>query len=240
MPRKSSPRLDVGYGWLRGEDWWGDPMSDNLVMFDALFFPYVETMTMSAPPVDTVPGQQFIVGPEAAGLWLGYENAVATRYADRWMFVRAFRGLRVFINDLNDFYWFDGVAWAAERDRSSGVDPNGHAYDLLCSVGYPPEPMEVLLLVPIPETMTLPQHAVGSLATALAPPPDGTQVLLQRNGVQIGQVLFPSNDYKGTITVPADITFARGDRLTVMMTNNVPADFGNFSILLRLILPPTE
>lgn len=237
MPRQSTPRTDIGYGWLRGEDWWGDPMSDNMVALDALLHPNITTMGLSQPPVDTLPGQQFIVGADAVAQWEGRENSVATRYLDRWRFVAAYKGLRVFIEDVDDFYWFNGESWVRERDGSAGVDPNGKAYDILCSVGYPPEPNEVVLLMPIPEPMTLPKRAIGSLATALAAPPVGTIVTIARNGSPVGTVMFPASAFAGQLNVANDVVFAPGDRLTVQMGNEVPGDFGNFAVLLRMMLP---
>lgn len=237
MPRQATPRMNIGYGWLRGEDWWGDPMSDNMVLMDCLLHPYVETMALSAPPITATAGQQYIVGLDATGLWADEDNSIAIRYSDRWRFIKPFAGLRVFIKELNDFYWFNGEMWTAERDRGGGVDPNGKAYDILCSVGYPPEPEEVVLLAPIPEAMTLPKDAVGSIATSLAAPAVGVQVKLMRNGSQFGTVTFPSNDFTANFTVTTDVTFTRGDRLTVEMGTEVPDDFGNFAVLLRMMLP---
>ena len=80
MPRESTSRLDFGYGWLRGEDWWGDPMSDNMVMLDALMHPSVVTMTLPAPPDAATVGEQYIVASGAAGLWSGQDGSLATRY----------------------------------------------------------------------------------------------------------------------------------------------------------------
>lgn len=239
MPRQDTPRMNVAHGWLRGEDWWGDPMSDNMVMMDALLHPNVKTLSLNSPPVDTVPGDQYIVGPEPSGLWLENKNAIATRYPDRWRFTPAFKGLRVFVEDLDGFYWFNGETWGAERDGGGGVNPNGNTYDFLCSVGYAPLPGEIVLLAPIPETMTLPKGAVGSIALTLAAPAQGFQLSIGRNGSHVGRITYSSNDFSGTVAVASDVIFTRGDRLTVQVGDNFPSDFGNFSALLRFILSDT-
>lgn len=237
MPRESSVRLDVGYGWLRGEDWWGDHMSDNMVKMDALLHPNAKSMTNTMPPIDAIPGDQYIIAPDAAGIWAGLDNAVATRYPDRWRYVKAFKGLRVFVEDLETFCWFNGTSWQSEKDPAGGVDPDGKAYDILCSVGYPPFPEEVLLVVPIPETMTLPKGAAGSIGTSVSVPRNGAQLFIQRNGTVVGRALFPSSDFTASITVDNDVTFARGDRLTIHMGTEVPDSFETFGLLLRMILP---
>lgn len=237
MPRESTSRLDFGYGWLRGEDWWGDPMSDNMVMLDALLHPNVISMTFSAPPAVTEVGDQYIVGPGASGLWAGKDGSLATRYDDRWRFVSPFKGMRIFISELDAFYWYNGSTWMAESDGAEGVDPNvGLHYDVLCSVGYPPEPLESVLIVVLPQAMTLPRNASGSHAATSKPPLIATQVGLYRNGTQIGSVMFPSNGFKGAFSVPSQVTFAAGDRLTMTMGSEVPPDFGVFGITLRMVI----
>lgn len=235
MPRQSSARVDLGHGWLRGEDWWGDPMSDNMTLVDALLHPFVKTTSLNTPPVASEVGETFIVASGGTGDWVGYDNALAVRYPDRWRFVRPYKGLRARIEDLGAWYWWTGEAWVDES--TDGVEPTiGTKFDILCSVGYPPEPLETVLLVVIPEPMTLPKNGVGSLASTLAAPPVGTQAYIYKNGTQIGTVLFPSNAFAGTITVPVETTFAPGDRLHVQMGETVPSSFGNFGITLRLIL----
>lgn len=239
MPRQGTARLDASYGWLRGEDWWGDPVSDNMVLFDALLHPRVRSLSQPGPPSVTFTGDQYIVGPTPAGAWAGYPNAIATRYDDRWRFVTAFRGLRVFVDDLDGFFWFNGTNWVSEKDGSSGVDVRGTKYDFLCSVGYPPEPNEVLLVAPIPETMTLPLSGAGSLATCLAPPGRDITLELLRNGAQIGIITFGHIGFEGAIVVPNQVVFAPGDRLVVRMgpTQDEFGDFGNFGVLFRFITP---
>jgi hypothetical protein len=237
MPRESTSRLDLGYGWLRGEDWWGDPMSDNMVMLDALLHPSVLTMTLTVPPDTAAVGEQYIVAQGAAGLWSGQDGALATRYLDRWRFVPPFKGMRIFVADLDAFHWYNGAAWLNEADGAAGIDPNaGLHYDILCSVGYPPEPLETVLIVVISQAMTLPKNAVGSRAASYSVPRVGVQANILRNGSVIGQVLFPSNDFAALFTVPNQVLFAPGDRLTVQLGQAVPADFETFGITLRMVV----
>lgn len=238
MPRQSSPRYNIGHGWLRGEDWWGDPMSDNMRLLDALIHPYILSMTRSQPPVEALPGDTYVVGPDPTGLWADQGGKVAIKYTDRWYFFVPAPGTRARVVDAEDWYWLNEQGeWIAESDKSGGVDPNGKAYDVLCSVGYPPEPGETLLVFPVPEPMSLPANATGSMATAMSPPVVGTQVGIFRNSVRVGTVLFPSNDFTGGFSVATQVNFVRGDRLTVQVGDSVPGEFGNFAVLLRMILP---
>lgn len=237
MPRESTTRFDFGYGWLRGEDWWGDPMSDNMMMSDALLHPSVISMALASPPTFSNPGEQYIVAQGAGGLWAGYDGALATRYEDRWRFVRPIKGVRIFVDELDGFYWYNGTNWVSENDGAAGVDPHaGLHYDVLCSVGYPPEPLETVLIVIIPQAMTLPKNAVGSRGAANVVPRVAVQANVLRNGTVIGQVLFPSNDFSAVFTVPNQVLFAAGDRLTVQLTEVVPPDFQTFGITLRMVV----
>lgn len=240
MPKHDSARWSLAYGWLRGEDWWGDPMSDNMTLIDAVLgMPCVQQLGLSTPPASSVVGQQFIVGPAATGDWAGWENALATRYIDRWRMLRPARpGLEIYVAELDKYYWWTGANWIPRGVPASGVDPDlGHHYDVAVSVGYPPEPLENLVVLPIMDLMILPRNAVNSRAVALTPPSAAFSLQIRRNGTAIGQVLMPSNAFAGSFTVPVDVTFSPGDRLSVQIGETIPPNFGNFGLVLRMVLP---
>lgn len=236
MPQIDSSRLKLGHGWFRGEDWWGDPMSQNMRMVDALSHPYVKSMTLNEPPALPVLGDQYIVSEQATGEWLSADNALAT-YTDKgWFFISAFEGLRVRVANPAGFYWWTGTSWLGEP-VSVNADPlQGRRYDISVSVGYPPEPNETVLVLPIIQAMTLPANAIGSLATATNPPTSPVILSIMRNGIYVGTVLYTSSSFAGSFTVLSAVTFAMGDRLTVTMPNSVPETFRNFGMVLRMTL----
>lgn len=236
MPRKDTPRFGTAYGWLRGEDWWGDPTSDNRVLYDALLHPYVLSTTSVTPPSGAENGDQYIVAVGGQGPWLGHDNSLATLVEGTWRFVRPVRGVRVRVHDINIFIWWDGESWVPE-DVSGVPDPDlGTRYDIAMSVGYGPEPNETLLFLPIVQAMYLGAGAPGSHASVLTPPTAGVQLTISRNGSQIGTVTYTSSDFNGIISVPADVPFAPGDRLRINCPLTLPPDFENFGMVLRMTL----
>jgi hypothetical protein len=226
----------MGHGWLRGEDWWGDPMSLNMAMADALLHPVAESMTLTAPPDAVAVGDQFIVPPGATGLWDGFDDSLATFTEDGWLFLPLFKGLRVRVLNLDSFFWWTGSSWSAEPASGNSDPAQGTRYDISISVGYAAEPFEVLLVLPIVQAMQLAAQAPGSMAVATDAPPAAVTLNIKRNGNKVGSVLFPTTDFKGVFSIASTVVFAPGDRLTVEMGAAAPESFKAFGVVLRLAL----
>lgn len=237
MPRKDTPRYKMAYGWLRGEDWWGDPTSNNRVALDALLHPLALSMTLTEPPADNADGDCYIVAQGAIGAWEGKADHLAMYVEGEWWFFAPVEGVRVRVRGLA-FFWWDGEAWIPEEVSGIPDPEEGTRYDISISVGYPPEPGETLLVLPIPQAMMLGKDAPGSRATILSPPSQGVQLAIMRNGGQVGSVVFSSSSFSGTLLVPNNVTFAVGDRLHVMCPPNLPDRFQEFGIVLRMTLLP--
>lgn len=235
MPRKDTPRLGMAYGWLRGEDWWGDPTSMNRVVTDALLHPAPLSMTLSEPPAGAAEGDQYLVPAGAIGEWTGRDHALATFVEGRWLFVPPFEGLRVRVRDFA-FVWFNGEEWEPEEISAIPDPAQGTRYDIGISVGYAPEPGETLLVLPIAQNMILPAGAAGSRATTIAPPSAAVQLAIYRNSAQIGTVTFSASGFSGILTVPANTNFLAGDRLRVACPLSLPSNFKEFGIVLRMSL----
>lgn len=236
MPRKDTPRFGLAYGWLRGEDWWGDPTSANRVVTDLLLHPAPISNTVTEPPPDAEEGDHYIVPPGALGAWQNRDNSLAMMVEGKWVFVKPTYGLRVRIRSLGIFAWWNGETWEPEA-VSPLQDPEiGTRYDVSISVGYGPDPGETLLVLPIVQRMTLPADAPESLATIVSPPSSLVQLAIMRNGSQVGTVTFSASSFNGTINVPSDAVFAQGDRLRVVCPMKLPNRFENFGIVLRMSL----
>lgn len=235
MPRQIAPRQKLSYGWLRGEDYWGDPMSDNMVYTDAMLHPAPVSMTQSTPPVGAADGVQYIIPMGAQYEWGDYPNFLTMAMDGKWVFFEPFYGLRVRVKDYT-FVWFDGEKWTPEP-ASGATDPEvATRYDLAISVGYAPEPQETLLILPIVQPMRLDAGATLSMATAVSPPVSPANLLMYRNGSQIGTIVFSPSSFNGTFLVPMDVTFGIGDRLRVITSTGFPEAFGDFGTVLRLSL----
>lgn len=236
MPRKDTPRYGTGYGWERGEDFWGDPTSENRVLYDALLHPYALSATLTSPPGDTREGDQYIVPDAALGAWSGQANKLAMLVEGEWRFYAPIPGVRVRIEDAGFFAWWDGEAWVPEPVSGVPNPGEGRNYDIALSVGYPPEPLETLLVLPLPQAMILGKDALDSTATILRPPRTGVQLTIARNGSPVGAIGFTPSSFNGVLSVSANVTFAPRDRLTITCPLVVPPDFKDFGAVLRMTL----
>lgn len=235
MPRQESPRLSISYGWLRGEDYWGDPMSTNMLLADALTHPFATSMTQPGPPAgDIPPGAQFIVPKLPEGPWASHPDALATYHGpDKgWFMVNAFRGLRVDVEGVG-FVYYNGSDWQLESE-THGEDPEfGTRYDIAVSVGYAPVGGETLLFLPLATSLFFPADANGSVATARTPPSEMVALSIRRNGTEVGSVTFSPSSFSGTFVFPNAVVFAPADRIEVVCPARVPDSFGVFGFTLR-------
>lgn len=253
VPRKDTPRLNSAYGWLRGEDWWGDPTSYNRLLYDSLFHPSVISMTATAPPAAAEPGDQYIVAAGAEGIWEGHENYLAmlvesdldnfeahlaALVVEGWLLIPPFDGLRVRARDIGQFvYWnAEYEQWLAEPVSAVPDPDEGTRYDIAMSVGYAPEPGETLLVLPIVLPMLLGMGAPGSRATIITPPSQGVQLPIMRNGGQVGTLVFGTSSFDGVFNIAETVQFAPGDRLRVVCPPILPAGLENFGMVLRMTL----
>lgn len=239
MPRLETSRLKLSYGWLRGEDWWGDPVSANFIMIDMLLNPVIQSLTEVNPASISAPvGSMYIVGVGGVGDWLDRDAQLALRTTTGWIFALPTRGVRARLNNPAGWIWYTGTEWLNEnQDDSTPVPLIGTRYDISMSVGYEPEAGETLLVFTVPEPMTLPASAAGSWGRGLGSPNGILRLQMRRNGSDIGTITFAQNSVRAIFTVQGDKPFATGDLLTIHMPDNPPAGFANYGVTLRMILP---
>ena len=239
MPRQETSRFRFSQGWLRGEDYWGDPVSANFLLLDVMLGTVIESMTESAPPPsgNVVVGDMFIVADNATGAWEGREGQIAALTSTGWRFVVPVDGVRARLNSPPGWIWFNGTTWLREDQNSDTPTPIlGTRYDIAMSVGYEAEAGETLLVFTIPEPMTLPATAAGSWGRTVTPPNGIIRLAIRRNGSDVGTITFAANSSRAIFTVQGDKPFATGDLLTIHMPDNPPAGFANYGATLRLIL----
>lgn len=238
MPRHESSRLKLSFGWLRGEDWWGDPVSDNFTRLDMLVNPYVLSMTEPEPPSLLTIGDMYIVPIGGTGVWNGHDNDLAVVTEDGWLYCTPTKGVRARLNDPEGWIWFNDLTWIPE-DQNGNVDPSplGTRYDVAVFVGYEAEPREVVMAFTVPQSMTLPNGAPGSVGRGISEPTGIMRLAVKRNGTDVGTITFAPGSVIATITVVGDKAFAAGNLLTVHVPDDPPPGFQNYSATLRLLLP---
>lgn len=238
MPRQESSRLKLSHGWLRGEDWWGDPVSRNFVLIDMLLNPVIVSMSEGAPPqTGTKVGDMYIVAKGAFGDWATHDGALAVLSPKGWVFAMPTEGVRARLKNPEGWIWFNGTDWVGE-DQTTGAEPVplGSRYDVAVSVSFEPEPEEYLVLLAVPEAMTLPAGAPESTARGLVPPIGLVRYPIYRNDSIVGRVTFSPSNVKGTVDVTQNVVYAAGDLFAIRVPDNPPAGFENYAMTIRMLL----
>lgn len=239
MPRQETSRLKLSQGWLRGEDWWGDPVSANFILLDMLLNPVIESLTEISPGLtNATVGDMYIVGQGGVDEWTGRDGQLALRTGAGWIFALPTEGVRARLKSPASWIWYNGVSWLREDQTGDTPTPIlGTRYDIAMSVGYEPEAGETLLVFTVPEAMTLPSGAAGSWGRGLDSPNGILRLAVRRNGSDVGTITFSSNSVRAIFTVLGDKPFAAGDLVSIHMPENPPAGFANYGVTLRFILP---
>lgn len=241
MPEHKTHRSRLSQGWLRGEDYWGSPVSDNFIKTDLLLHPYVLSTTLTEAPAFKL-GDMHIVAPGATGDWATHDNELAIIGEDGWTFFAPYVGVEVRTASPWGKLWWTGEIWQDVEIKDPSVPLQGTRYDVSVSVGYEAEPRETLLVFPIPQAMTLPAGALGSTARCVTPPTTPVVISIRRGATpntQVGTLTFPDNSAFGIYDVAADTLFAKDDLLTFVMPDNPAIGFTHFGMVLRLLLSST-
>lgn len=238
MPAKYAPgNLGLAYGWVRGEDFWGGPMSENLVKLDTVINLVITSATWASPPPDAVEGSVYLVASPATGAWAGQAGRLALLVETAWRFYEPKRGWRGRLLSAGAFVWYDGTIWRDEQTGDSATDPEpptlARFYDVGVSVGYEPDDGEMLLFLPVTNNLILPRLAAGSLFSMSGPSPGIAQLQIQRNGQRVGWINIEKGMYDGSYDVPSAVTFNIGDRVAVIAPPVQIPGFRKFGATIR-------
>lgn len=236
MPRQETSRFKLSHGWLRGEDWWGDPVSLNFVLNDMLLHPCVKSMTELQPPQANTIGDMYVVPLGGTGSFAGHEGALAVLTPEGWVFCTPTRGVRLRCDNPDAWYWWNGTDWVTEDWVPDGPAKIGTRYDINISVGFEALPGDYLCSVYLPEAMTLPAGAPDSGGRSADWPPGTIVMSIRRNGSEVGTIAFAPDSVTAVVTVEADRLFGAGDLVSVVMPDALPDGFENYGITLRFLL----
>lgn len=238
MPLQRTVRFKLAQGWLRGEDFWGDPVTMNFIIQDALLFGVAISMTEPEPPVLNAEGDMYLVPAEASGLFAGQSGKIAYLHKTGWVFIEPVYGLRVRLRNPAGWYWYTGPdeGWREEGYTPGGPPQQGTRYDVNISVGFEAQPADHLCCVFVTEPMILPQGAAGSGGRAVDWPGAVVDMTIRRNNSPVGTIRWTPGLLTAEVIVEADVIFAQSDLLTVVMPNDLPDGFQNYGITLRLLL----
>jgi Protein of unknown function (DUF2793) len=87
--------------------------NEALALLDAVVQPVVVAVAPPSPPASPVPGQAWIVGAGASGLWAGHDHSLAVWTSGGWRFVAPFEGMTVWSLADGMTVRRAGAAWVA-------------------------------------------------------------------------------------------------------------------------------
>ncbi len=242
MAMKTAPSQGLSYGWVRGEDFWGGPVNDDLLYIDSTTFPIVESMTFTAPPDNVQPGQKFILPANPTGAWAGQDGKLAVYIEGAWVFYVPREGWRVRLRSLNAFIWFNGTTWEDERNgqdpTNPGTDPDVKPtyYDISVTVTDALYPNEALVHMPLLDALMLPANMNGAMLDMLAPATAYSQLTVQRNGRNVGAITVEAGASSASFSTIGGnaVLFAKNDKLTIRGQDPAVSAFKNFGFTIRL------
>ncbi|WP_417593468.1 DUF2793 domain-containing protein [Parasphingorhabdus sp.] len=77
--------------------------NEALTRIDFLLHPTVQAIETDPTAIVAVPGQSWIVGPDAIGDWLGHDDQIAGWTGSGWLFILPQALMRVYIETLDNF-----------------------------------------------------------------------------------------------------------------------------------------
>lgn len=94
--------------------------NEALRLLDAVVNLSVKSRDGTGAPVTPLPGERYIVGSPATGMWAGQDGTIACFIDDGWLFIVPHMGWQAYIEAENRVLVFDGTSWNA----SGGVPDN--------------------------------------------------------------------------------------------------------------------
>ena len=89
--------------------------NDALNILDVLIQSVVEEIGLNTPPVSPIVGKCWVVGTSPTGAWVGKAKQIAQALdGGGWFFVTPFKMLKVWVENLDLFYLYDGTNWMPE------------------------------------------------------------------------------------------------------------------------------
>jgi hypothetical protein len=86
-------------------------VNEAIARIDAILNTGAKDKDLSAPPASPVAGDVYIVASSPTGAWATHANHIA--YFDQaWKFITPNEGMRLWVNDENKIYAYDGAGWA--------------------------------------------------------------------------------------------------------------------------------
>ena len=116
MATKISPGVGLNFGYVTGEDGWGDEVNANWMLLDAVTVPFVKSGTVTVPPTNALEGDRYLIPSGATSVWSTQAGNIAIWYQGKWLYFTPLTGWYQRAWDTRTTYVFDGAAWVVFMD----------------------------------------------------------------------------------------------------------------------------
>jgi len=219
MASRTFANLGLRGGYSVGEDGWGDAATEDLRKLSILSQPVVFSFVTELPDSPTN-GDRHVLTAEDSNS--GAANSIIYWDVDTWVYISPLEGWEVWNIGDSTKYRFNGAAWVAAESAEAftGMDP---AFFFVGGTG---DASRRVTYVPA-RAFSLPVSLTGSQAFAETPTTDDSNSAsvafdIQKNGASIGTITFDGGSQTGVFTFASGVSFAAGDRLSIV----APADLG--------------
>jgi len=119
MALRTDPRLGFTYGWIPGDNDWGNSMNTNLQLLMLLFHLSVISDALTTPPGSPAIGDTYIPATGATGAWAGQVGNIAiwwqtpAQASPAWLFITRKTGMRGWVASASAMKVYNGSAWVA-------------------------------------------------------------------------------------------------------------------------------
>lgn len=118
MAVRTEPKYGFQYGWVPGDDDWGDPMNRNLELMMLMIQPSVISDVLTAPPGSPAIGDAYIPATGATGAWAGQVGKLAiwwqtpSQSSPAWLFLTPKVGFLTWLQSgTPKLRVYNGSAW---------------------------------------------------------------------------------------------------------------------------------
>ena len=118
MAVRTEPKYGFQYGWVAGDDDWGDPMNKNMELMMILMNPSVISDQVATPPGTPAIGDIYIPAAGATGAWAGHTGKFAVWWqtpaqsSPAWLIIVPKAGLVAWIQSgTARLIAYNGTAW---------------------------------------------------------------------------------------------------------------------------------
>jgi hypothetical protein len=217
------------FGWLDFEDEWNHTGVDtNWQWIDALLLGVV-TDAVNTLPGNPVAGAFYIVNatggvtnPGQLALWVIALDEAGVQTGS-WDYLSPSVGMRVYNATAKTYLRWSGTAWVADLPVSVSFFAGGERLA---------DEMIAKLLSPVP--MTVPSAAPGSFFSCESAPAANYQILIKKNGSQVGSINFLAGATQGSITTTG-FSLEPGNALTFHAPTVVDEDFASLSVTINAV-----